>query len=154
MRRYYLIPLALLAVGALAQEEEEAELAAPDILAFTITDGSAPSKEIETAVGKMRGAYEEKAVLFLTVNLATKGGKNQGEMLFFSLGLGPIWEECKKAPAQIVFVKLDTVTVLGKHGAKENLGALLDKCLAGEVEEEGAAGDDDEGGGCDDGCGG
>ena len=153
MRRYYLIPFALLAVGAIAQEEEEAELAGPEILAFTITDGSAPSKELEAAVGKIRGAYEEKAVLFLTIQLGTPGGKHQGEMLFYSLGLGQIWDECKKSPAQFVLVKLETVAVLGKHNAKENLAATLDKALAPPAEGEGCDGGDDEGG-CDEGCGG
>ncbi len=153
MRRSYLIPFALVAVAALAQEEED-DLAAPQILAFTVTDGSAPSKELEAAVGKVRGAYEEKPVLFLTLNLASAGGKNQSEMLFFSLGLGPIWEECKKMPGQLVLVKLDTVTVLGKHSAKENLAEALDKQLADEG-GEGDGGDDEGGdGGCDEGCGG
>lgn len=153
MRRYYLIPLALLAVGAIAQEEEATELAAPEILAFTITDGSAPSKELESAVGKIRGAYEEKAVLFMSVNLATPGGKHQGEMLFYSLGLGQIWDECKKAVGQLVLVKLETVTVLGKHSPKENLGAALDKNLAAPEDEDGEP-EDGDGCGCDDGCGG
>ena len=158
MRRSHLIPFALLAVAALAQEEEEGDLAAPQILAFTVTDGSAPSKELESAVGKVRGAFEEKAVLFLTLNLASAGGKNQSEMLFFSLGLGPIWEECKKSPAQLVLVKLDTVTVLGRHGAKENLAEAIGKQLEEGEGGEGGGGDDegcggDEGCGCDDGCG-
>lgn len=159
MRRSYLIPFALLAVAAFAQdEEEEGELAAPQILAFTVTDGSAPSKELESAVGRVRGAFEEKPVLFLTINLASAGGKNQGEMLFFSLGLGPIWEECRKAPGQLVIVKLDTVTVLGKHGAKENLSEAIAKQLEGGEGCEGSGDDEgcgeDEGSGCDEGCGG
>lgn len=158
MRRSYLIPLALVAVAALAQEEEESELAAPEFLAFTVTDGSAPSKELENAVGRTRGAFEEKPVLFLTLNLASAGARNQSEMLFFSLGLGPIWEECKKATGQLVLVKLDTVTVLGKHGAKENLAEALGKHLADEGGEGCEGSGDDEGGeegdGCDEGCGG
>jgi hypothetical protein len=159
VRRFHLIPFALVAVGALAQEEEgEGELAAPQILAFTVSDGSAPSKELESAVGKVRGAYEEKPVLFLTLNLATVGGKNQAEMLFFSLGLGQIWEECRKSPGQLVLVKLETVTILAKHGAKENLSAAIDKQLAegGEGCEESGRDEDggDDGCGCDEGCGG
>jgi hypothetical protein len=155
VRRYYLIPLALVAAAALAQEEEEAlegDLASPEVLAFTVTDGSAPSKEIESAVGKMRGAFEEKPVLFLTINLASEGAKNQSEMLFSSLGLGPIWDECRKSTSQLVLVRLETVTVLGKHGAKENLSEALGKHLA--AEEEGC--EEGEEGGCDgeEGCGG
>ncbi len=158
MRSSYLIPFALVAVAALAQEEEEApeaDLAAPEILVFTVTDGSAPSKELENAVGRMRGAFEEKPVLFLTLNLASAGARNQSEMLFFSLGLGPIWEECKKAPGQVVLVKLDTVTILGKHGPKENLADALGKHLA-EEEGEGCeeSGGDEEGGDGEEGCGG
>jgi hypothetical protein len=157
LRRFYLIPFALLAVAAFAQDEEEpeaAELAAPEILAFTITDGSAPSKELESAVGRARGAFEEKPVLFLTVNLASAGSRNQSEMLFFSLGLGLIWEECKKSPAQLVLVKLETVTVLGKHSSKENLAEAINKHLADEGEgcegcegSEGCDGGDEGGGG-------
>lgn len=160
MRRFYMVPFALLAVAALAQEEEATEpveLAAPEVLAFTITDGSAPSKELESAVGRVRGAYEEKPVLFLTVNLTSAGSRNQSEMLFFSLGLGPIWEECKKSTAQLVLVTLDPLTVLGKHGARENLNDAINKHLP-EEEEEGEGGDEGgggEGGGDDgEGCGG
>ena len=137
-----------MALGVREEPPAEGELASPEILAFTVTDSSAPSKEVESAVGKMRGAFEEKPVLFLTLNVATPGGKHQAEMLFFSLGLNPIWEECKK-PGQFVLVKLETVTVLGKHSAKENLTEILTKHLqAGDGEEE------EEEGGCDDGCGG
>lgn len=150
MRRSYLIPFALIAAAALAQEEEQADLAAPQILAFTVTDGSAPSKELESAVGRVRGAFEEKPVLFLTINLASAGGKNQGEMLFFSLGLGPIWQECKKSPGQLVLVKLDTVTVLGRHGPKENLSEAIAKQLETGEGCEGS-GDEDEGSGDEDG---
>jgi len=157
VRRSYLIPFALIAAAALAQEEEQADLAAPQILAFTVTDGSAPSKELESAVGKARGAFEEKPVLFLTLNLASAGGKNQSEMLFFSLGLGPIWQECKKSPGQLVLVKLDTVTVLGRHGPKENLAEAIGKHLEEGEGCEGSGGDDEgcgEDSGCDEGCGG
>jgi len=149
MRRYYLIPFALVAAAALAQEDEEpaSDIAAPEILAFTVTDGAMPSKELESAVGRLRATYDEKPVLFLTINLASAGSRNQASMLFFSLGLGPIFEECKKTPAQLVFVNLDTVTVLGKVGPKDNIAAALDKYL--ETDEEGG----DDGGGCSDGCG-
>lgn len=149
MRRYYLIPFALVAAAALAQDEEAGEIAAPQILAFTVSDGSVQSKELESAVGKVRGAYDEKPVLFLTINLASKGSRNQAEMLFFSLGLNPIWEECKKTPAQLVLVNLDTASVLERLGAKDQLAAGIDKHLA---EDEG--GEKADGCGCEDGCGG
>lgn len=156
MRRSYLIPFALIAVAALAQEESGSDEAVPQIVAFTMSDGSGNSKELEAAMSKVRGAYEEKPVLFLTVNLATAGGKNQGAMLFFSLGLPQIWEECKKNPSKLVLVNLDTVTVLATLGGKDKIAEALDKQLAaGEEGGEGCkgGGGDDKGGG-DDGCGG
>lgn len=151
MRRSYLIPFALAAVAAFAQDEASEDVAAPEIVAFTITDGSAPSRELESAVGKVRATYDEKAVLFLTVNVASAGGKNQGAMLFFSLGLPQLWEECRKSPGQLVLVDLDTVNVLSKHGAKENLAEAIDKHLGGEEGCEGGAGGEEEG--CGEGCG-
>lgn len=153
MRRSYLIPFALAAVGAFAQDEPSEDVAAPQIVAFTITDGSAPSKELESAVGRVRATYDEKAVLFLTINVANAGGKNQGAMLFFSLGLPQLWEECRKSPGQMVLVDLDTVNVLSKHGAKENLAEAIDKHLGKGDGCEGGAGGEEEGCGCDDGCG-
>lgn len=154
MRRFYLIPFALAAVAAFGQEEAaEEDVAAPQLVAFTMTDGSAPSKELESAVGKVRATYDEKPVLFLTVNVANAGSKNQGAMLFFSLGLPQLWEECRKSPGQLVLVDLDTVNVLAKHGPKENLAAAIDKHLVQDEGCEGGEGDE----GCedgDDGCGG
>jgi hypothetical protein len=156
VRRSHLILFALAAVAAFAQEEPAEDVAAPAIVAFTMTDGSASSRELEGAVGKVRAAYDEKAVLFLTVNLTSAGGKNQGAMLFFSLGLPQLWDECRKSPGQLVLVDLDTVNVLAKHGPKENLAEALDKHL-GKDDEGGAGGEEDgcgcDGCGCDDGCG-
>lgn len=154
MRRSYLIPFALAAVAAFGQDEPAAEdVAAPQIVAFTMTDGSAPSKELESAVGRVRATYDERAVLFLTVNLGSAGGKNQGAMLFFSLGLPQLWDECRKSPGQMVLVDLDTVNVLSKHGPKEKLAEAIDKHLGKDEEEEGGAGGEEEGCGCDEGCG-
>jgi len=154
VRRSYLIPLALIAVSALGQDEASDDVAAPQIVAFTMTDGSATSKELESAVGKIRGAYDEKPVLFLTVSLTSAGGKNQGAMLFFSLGLPQLWDTCRKSPGQLVVVNLDTVTVLGKHGPKENLSAAIDKYLGKDEGGKGGKEGEDDGCGCEDGCGG
>jgi len=150
VRRSYLIPFALAAVAAFAQDEASEDVAAPEIVAFTITDGSAPSKELESAVGRVRATYDEKAVLFLTVNVASAGGKNQGAMLFFSLGLPQLWEECRKSPGQLVLVDLDTVNVLSKHGPKENIAEAIEKHIGGEEGCEGGEGGEEEGCGCGD----
>ncbi|HEX5138192.1 MAG TPA: hypothetical protein VFY93_14545 [Planctomycetota bacterium] len=157
MRRSYLIPFALIAVAAFGQDEAaEEEVASPQIVAFAMSDGSAPSKELESAVGKVRAKYDEKPVLFLTINLSSAAGKNQGAMLFSALGLPQLWETCRKSPGQLVIVDLETVNVLSKHGAKEDLAAALDKHFGkGEGCDEGSGGEDDGCGcGCDDGCGG
>jgi hypothetical protein len=134
VRRLFLILLALVGSLVLAQEEETEE-AAPDIVAFTMSDASAASKELEAAIGKIRGAYEEKPILFLTVNLATPGGRRQGEMLFTGLGVNPVWPECRKAAGQLVLVNLEPVEVLVKLGAKDDLARAFDKQLAGGGEE-------------------
>jgi hypothetical protein len=148
VRRSYLIPFALIAVAAFAQDDQEGEVASPVIVALTVTDGSAAARELEGAVGRLRGTYDEKPVLFLTVNLANKGGKNQAEMLFYSLGLQQIWPECKKAPAQLVLVDLERVSVLAKLGPKDKIADEIDKHIG---KEEGCEGGSGGGDGC--GCG-
>jgi len=141
--RRILIPLALVgslvAAVSLAQEEDDAG-AVCEIIAFTMSDGTVASRELETALGKIRGTYEETSVLFLTVNLATVGGRHQGEILFDALGLSPLWDECRKAPAQLVLVNLEPAQVLAKLSAKDD----LEKALEAEPGEDEGCG---EGGG-------
>jgi len=150
VRRSYLIPFALVAVAAFGQDEATEEVASPQIVAFAMSDGSAPSKELESAVGKVRAKYDEKAVLFLTISISNAAAKNQGAMLFSALGLPQLWEACRKSPGQLVLVDLETVNVLSKHGPKEDLAAALEKHLGKEGCDGGCGGEDD---GCDDGCG-
>jgi len=133
--RRFLIPLALvgslMGTASLAEEDDEGS-AVCDIIAFTMSDGTVASRELETALGKIRGSYEESPMLFLTVNLATVGGRHQGEMLFHALGLNPVWDECRKAPAQLVLVNLEPAEVLAKLSAKDDLAKALDAEIAGD----------------------
>jgi hypothetical protein len=148
VRRFHLIPVALASffvAVSLAQDESEEEQAEPDIVAFMMTDGSATSKEVETIVGKIRGAYEEKPVLFLNVNLATVGGRHQAQLLFGALGVGPAWPECKKAAGNLVLVSLAPLEVLAKLGPKDDIAKAIDEQLAPPAEEESGCGCGEDG---------
>jgi len=144
VRRSHLIPFALVAVAAFGQDDAE-DAALPEIVAFTMTDGSAPSKELESAVGKVREKYDSKAVLFLTINLANAAAKNQGAMLFSALGLPQLWDACRKSPGQLVLVDLETVNILSKHGSKEDLAAAIEKQLNPAEGCNGGSGGEDDG---------
>jgi hypothetical protein len=71
-------------------------------------------------------------------------------MLFYGLGLNPVWGECKKAAGQLVLVNLDTAAVLAKLGGKDNLGEAIDKQLSSEEEGCGCEGGEGESEGCGD----
>ena len=150
MRRF-LMPLlflgSLLGVRGLAQDDMER--AVPSVMGFTVSDGSGASRDLEAAVGKIRGAYEEKAVLFFSVNLATAGGRHQGEMLFYALGLRSVWDDCRKAPGKLVLVDFDAAEVVAKLSAKDDFAKAIDAQLSDD-EDEGCGCGEDEGCGCGD----
>ena len=139
------LPILIVALVALGQEPEEPArtLAEPNLFAIAMTDGTAPSKDLLAALGKVRGAYEEKPILFFNVNLATVGGRHQGEMLFSSLGIQENWDACRKDVARLIVVAVEDGTVKGKYGVKDDLGAALEKLL--KPPEEGCSGES----GCD-----
>lgn len=153
MRRF-LMPLLVVGslLGARSLAQDDAESAVPSVLGFTMSDGSGAGRELDAAVGKIRGTYEEKAVLFFSVNLSTAGGRHQGEMLFYALGLKSVWDDCRKAPGKLVLVDFDSAEVVARLSPKDNFAKAIDAHLSAD-DDEGYGGDEGCGCGEDEGCG-
>ena len=152
------VAFGLIAVIGLAQDKETPDHSRPVVIAVAVHSdvAKADCAKLEGNLKIVRKEFEDKNVLFLRIDVSTRGERHQSKMLLNSLGLDNVWSKHGRMAGKLFLVDPvsgDVVkTIAPNDDAKKIAGALnesLSDTEADEAEEDEDMGDE----GCDDGCG-
>jgi hypothetical protein len=115
--------LALVTASGRAQDKETREDSFPECLVITFrADKHAGSQELEAKViPNLRETFQERDVLFLTVDLTSSGTRHQGKLLLNLLDQGEHWKSFKKTPGVVAIVDAFSGLIEAKVAKKEEL---------------------------------
>jgi hypothetical protein len=115
--------LALVTAAGHAQDKETRDDSFPECLVIAFrAEKHAGSQELETKViPTLRATFQEKDVLFLTVDLTSSGTRHQGKLLLNLLDQGEHWKSFKKTPGVLAIVDAFSGQVEAKVTKKEEM---------------------------------
>jgi hypothetical protein len=142
------IALAISTAVVMAGDEETPDSSTPQVAALVFRlEKNKPSADLAAVVAKVRRTTEDKNVLFVDVNLTTRGSRHQAKLLLNVLGLNPVWKANTKSAGRLILVDLDTGEPIKVLSANDGESAIADAIAdalesVGDAEEDEGAEDD------------
>lgn len=111
-------------------------------------NGNAACKALEPKLAKLRPTFEDKEVLFVTVDLSSRSSRHQTKLLLNVLGLGTVSKAYATKPGHVVLIDVstsDTIKAFDSAVEPAAIEAALNKALTPPKEEDEEPEDDDGG---------
>jgi len=135
-----MVPALAIAIGFAEDDDMGEDALAKAIVVHFHAKGNPASKDAETRLlAPARRDYEERAVLFVTVDVTTRASKNQAKLLLNALGLGDAYRAHAGKPGSVVVVDASLGEVVKTFTGKSDLKSLksaVDDLLAEDEEME------------------
>ncbi|MHC4957240.1 MAG: hypothetical protein ACYTGN_02610 [Planctomycetota bacterium] len=150
MRRFRILPITAIALAAVsaaavvAGDKETPDDSMPRIAAVVIkAEKNKPSADLVALVAKVRRTCEHEDVLFVDVDVSTRGTRHQGKLLLNVLGLNPIWKAHAKKAGRLVLVEINSGEIIKMLSASDGESAIK-AAIAEALEPVGEPEDDPE----------